>query len=412
MFNQIKKTDSEIFEVLEGELKRQQENLVLIASENYASPAVLEVQGCLMSNKYAEGYPGARYYNGCRFVDMAERIAIDRAKKLFGAEHANVQLHAGGLANMCAYYALLEPGDTVLAMNLIHGGHLSHGKKENFSGKYYNFVFYGVDKDTEIINLDKVRETAKKCRPKLIVVGASAYPRILDFEQWANIAKEVGAYLMADIAHIVGLIVAGEHPDPVPYSDIVSATTHKTLRGPRGAILLSKKEYAKVVDKAVFPGVQAGPLMNVIAAKAVAFEEAMKPEFKECQKQVIKNSKVLAEEFVKRGFRLVSGGTDNHLMLIDLNKENITGKEAADILEQDNILANKNSIPFDKLSPFITSGIRIGTPAITTRGMKEKEMKIIAGLIETSLRYRQDKKKRDNIRKTVKELCRAFPIYK
>lgn len=407
----LSEVDPEMADILNGEMERQRTCLVMIPSENYASKAVLQTQGCIMTNKYAEGYPGNRFYNGCEFMDKAESLAIERAKKLFGAEHVNVQPHTGSQANMAAYYALLNEGDTVLAMRIDHGGHLSHGKSQNFSGRYYNFVFYGVERDTEMIDLDKVRELAIKHRPKLIVVGASAYPRILNFKDWREIADSVGAYLMADVAHIVGLIAGGVHPDPVPYCDVVTSTTHKTLRGPRGAMIMCKKELADKIDRAVFPGVQAGPLMHVIAAKAVSFKEALEYGFKEYQAQIVKNAKTLANCLKDEGFRLVTGGTDNHLMLVDLSNKGLTGRQAADLLEEAGIIVNKNLIPYDTRSPIECSGIRPGTPAITTRGMREPEMEIIAKMISDVLNNPNDSTIRKKVREQVRELCHFFPIY-
>ena len=411
MNRDLRQVDPEMAEILKGEIERQRYTLVMIPSENYASKAVLQVQGCVMTNKYAEGYPGRRYYHGCRFVDMAESLAIERAKKLFGAEHANVQPHTGTQANMAVYFALLKEGDTVLAMNIAHGGHLSHGMTRNFSGRYYRFVFYGVDRETGMIDLNYVEDLAKKHRPKLIVVGASAYPRKLEYDKWREIADRVGAYLMADIAHIAGLIIAGVHPDPVPYCDVVTSTTHKTLRGPRGAFILCRKELAEKIDKAVFPGVQAGPLMHVIAAKAVCFKEAMEPGFKEYQRQIVKNCKAFAQALMEKGFKLVSGGTDNHLCLIDLTNKGLTGRQAADLLEEAGIIVNKNLIPYDPLPPTETSGIRPGTPALTTRGMKEEEMRLIADFYSQVLDNPNDPIVRRKVREQVRELCEKFPIY-
>ncbi len=407
----LSEVDQEVADILDGEMERQQTCLVMIPSENYASKAVLQTQGCIMTNKYAEGYPGKRFYNGCKYMDMVESLAIERGKKLFNAEHVNVQLHTGTQANMAAYYALLESGDTILSMDLSHGGHLSHGKDLNFSGKYYKVHFYGVERDTERIDLDRVLEQAKKYRPKLIVVGASAYPRILDFRAWKDIADEVGAYLMADIAHIVGLVIGGVHPDPVPHCDVVTSTTHKTLRGPRGAIIICKKEHAERVDRAVFPGVQAGPLMHIIAAKAVSFQEATEPAYRELQAQIVRNARALADSLMNEGFRLVSGGTDNHLMLIDLTNKGITGREAADVLEDAGIIVNKNLIPFDTKNAFECSGIRPGTPALTTRGMREPEMKIIGKMFARVLSNPDDEGIVDQVRQEVRELCHNFPIY-
>lgn len=403
--------DPDIAKAILGELERQEYTLEMIASENFASPAVMQVQGCVMTNKYAEGYPGKRYYGGCSFVDIAESLAIERAKKLFGAEHVNVQPHSGTQANMAVYMAVLSPGDTILAMDLAHGGHLSHGAKVNFSGKLYNVVFYGVRRDTETIDYDQVRDLAKKHRPKLIVVGASAYPRIIDFKAFREIADEVGAYVMADIAHIAGLVAAGVHPSPVPYCEFVTTTTHKTLRGPRGGIVMCRFEFAKLIDKTVFPGIQGGPLMHVIAAKAVAFKEALTEEFREYQRQIVKNAKVLAERLASHGLRIVSGGTDNHLMLVDLRPIGITGNVAEKALEEAGITVNKNMIPFDPEKPTVTSGIRIGTPALTTRGMKEKEMEEIGDLIAYVLKNIDNEKVRKEVRERVLELCRRFPLY-
>lgn len=405
------KVDKEMAKVLRGELKRQQDNLVLIPSENYVSQAVLEAQGCIMTNKYAEGYPGKRLYNGCRYVDEAENLAIERAKKLFGGDYVNVQPHSGTQANEIAYYALLEPGDAILGMPIDQGGHLTHGLRYNFSGRYYRAHFYGVDKEDELIDYDEVLKIAKRCRPKLIITGASAYPRIIDFKKFKEIADKVGAYLLADIAHIAGLVVAGLHPNPVPYCDLVTSTTHKTLRGPRGAFIIGKKRHANLIDRAVCPGLQGGPFMHVIAAKAVAFKEAMTPDFKKYQKQIVQNAKILAEALQEEGFRLVSGGTDNHLMLLDLRNKGITGREAANILEESGIIVNKNVIPYDERSATITSGIRPGTPAVTTRGMKVKEMRIIARLISKVLNNPDNKSVRKSVRREVKELCQRFPIY-
>ena len=412
MMNRIlSEVDLKVAEILDGEMERQQSCLVMIPSENYASKAVLQTQGCIMTNKYAEGYPGARFYNGCKYMDAVESLAIERGKELFRTEHINVQPHTGTQANMAAYYALLDEGDTILSMNLSHGGHLSHGKSLNFSGKYYNAVFYSVERDTERIDLNHVWDMAKKHKPRLIVVGASAYPRILDFKGWKEIADSVGAYLMADIAHIVGLVIGGVHPDPVPHCDIVTSTTHKTLRGPRGAIILCKKKYAKAVDRAVFPGVQAGPLMHIIAAKAVSFQEASEPHFRELQAQIVRNARTLADSLTREGFRLVSGGTDNHLMLVDLADKGITGKQAADWLEEAGIIVNKNLIPFDEKSAMECSGIRPGTPALTTRGMKEPEMQIIGRMFGEVLNNTDDDKVRAKVREEVRELCKSFPIY-
>jgi len=408
-FSNLKTHDKEVMEAIELEIRRQQEHIELIASENFVSPQVMEAMGSQMTNKYAEGYPGKRYYGGCEFVDIVENIARDRLKKLFNAEHANVQPHSGSNANLGVYFAVLKPGDKVLGMNLSQGGHLTHGSPVNISGTYFNFVAYGVDKDTEMIDYDEVREIALRERPKLIVAGASAYPRVIDFKKFREIADEVGAYLMVDMAHIAGLVAAGLHPSPVPYADFVTTTTHKTLRGPRGGAILCKEKYAKAIDKAIFPGIQGGPLMHIIAAKAVSFGEALTDEFKEYQKQIVKNAKVLADSLIQRGFRLVSGGTDNHLILIDVSAKGLTGKKAEALLEEVNITTNKNTIPFDPEKPTVTSGIRIGTPAVTTRGMKEEEMKTIAELIDLALDENND---RGTIKNRVLELCSRFPLYK
>ncbi len=406
------KVDPEVAELMDKEKERQERNIELIASENFVSEAVLEAQGSVLTNKYAEGYPGRKYYGGCEYIEQIETIAIERAKKLFGAEHVNVQPHSGSQANMAVYFSVLEPKDTILAMNLAHGGHLSHGSPVNFSGKFYKVIPYGVSRETGRIDYEEVRRLALEHKPKLIVTGASAYPREIDFEAFSSIAKEVGAYLMADIAHIAGLVVAGIHQSPVPYADFVTTTTHKTLRGPRGAIVLTKKEYQKIIDKTVFPGIQGGPLMHVIAAKAVAFKEAESPEFKDYQKQIVKNAKALSEALKKRGFDLVSGGTDNHLLLVDLRNKNITGKEAEALLESVHITVNKNAIPFDPQKPMITSGIRIGTPAVTTRGMKEEEMEKIAECINLTLTNPKDEVIHERVRSMVKELTERFPLYR
>ena len=387
----------------------RQEHIELIASENFVSLQVMEAMGSHMTNKYAEGYPGKRYYGGCDYVDQVEDIARERLKKLFNAEHANVQPHSGSNANLGVYFAFLKPGDKVLGMDLSQGGHLTHGSPVNISGSYYNFVSYGVDKETEMIDYDQVREIALKEKPKMIVAGASAYPRTIDFKKFREIADEVGAYLMVDMAHIAGLVAAGLHPNPVPYADFVTTTTHKTLRGPRGGAILCKAEYAKQIDKAIFPGIQGGPLMHVIAAKAVCFGEALKDEFKTYQQQVIKNAKALADSLKEKGYRLISGGTDNHLILIDVRSKGLTGKKAEELLEAVNITTNKNTIPFDPEKPTVTSGIRIGTPAVTTRGMKEEEMKRIAELMDLALDGKEDVEK---IREKVLELCAQFPLYK
>lgn len=412
MLKYLFNTDPEVFEAVYKEIKRQHENLELIASENFVSEGVLAALGTPLTNKYAEGYPGKRYYGGCEFVDIAEELARERAKKLFGAEHANVQPHSGTQANMAVYFAVLNPGDTILSMELSHGGHLSHGSPVSFSGKLYNVVYYGVRKDTETIDFDMVRDLSKKYKPRLIITGYSAYPRKIDFDKFREIADEVGAYLMADIAHIAGLVATGFHPSPVRSSDFVTSTTHKTLRGPRGAFILTKKEYKKIIDKAVFPGIQGGPLMHVIASKAVCFKEAMSEDFKIYQEQIVKNARTLAETLMEEGARLVSGGTDNHLMLVDLRPFNITGKKAESVLGSVNITVNKNTIPFDPEKPFVASGIRLGTPALTTRGMKEEEMKIVGKLIAKVLKNPEDEGILEEIRKEVKALTERFPLYK
>ncbi len=406
----LKTIDPEIYEIMRHEVERQRNKLNLIASENYASRAVLQAQGSVMTNKYAEGYPGKRYYGGCDFVDEAENLAIERAKKLFGAEHVNVQPHSGSQANMAVYLAMLKCGDTIMSMDLSHGGHLSHGSPVNFSGKLFNIVPYGVSKETKTIDYDSLSGIARKNRPKLIVCGASAYPRELDFKRFREIADEVDALLLADIAHIAGLVVAGIHCDPVPYADFVTTTTHKTLRGPRGGMIMCRSEYAKEIDRTVFPGIQGGPLMHVIAAKAVAFKEAMNKEFNDYQRQIVANAKKIASELISRGNELVSGGTDNHLMLVDLTSSGITGKEAEGRLGEAGIILNKNTIPFETKSPFITSGIRIGTPAVTTRGMKEKEMVTIAWAINEIIHNMNDVEKLKEVKRTILDLCGQFPI--
>jgi len=408
-FEFLKKVDPEIAEAVQLEKKRQERKIELIASENFTSKAVMAGQGSVLTNKYAEGYPGKRYYGGCECVDIAENLARDRAKAIFNCDHVNVQPHSGAQANMAAYFVLINPGDTVLGMNLSHGGHLTHGSPVNFSGKLYNFVAYGVSEETEMIDYDQLMKQAMEVKPKLIVAGASAYPRIIDFAALADIAKASGAKLMVDMAHIAGLVATGDHPSPVPYCDIVTSTTHKTLRGPRGGIILCKEEYAAAVDKAVFPGTQGGPLMHVIAAKAVAFKEAQSEDFFTYQKQVKKNAQVLAKTLMDKGFRLVSGGTDNHLMLVDVRCRDYTGKEAEHLLDEAGITCNKNTIPFDPQSPFVTSGIRIGTPAVTTRGMKEKEMQTIAEAIDLCLS--RDADKATAAAKLVNELADGFPLY-
>ncbi len=401
--------DEEISSAMALELKRQRQNLELIASENIVSPAVMAAMGSVLTNKYAEGYPSKRYYGGCYAVDIVEDIARKRACELFGADHANVQPHSGSQANMAVYFAVLEPGDTVMGMNLNEGGHLTHGSPVNLSGKYYNFVSYGVDSDTHRIDYDEVLKKAKECKPKLIVCGASAYPRVIDFKRFREIADEVGAYLMVDMAHIAGLVAAGVHESPVPYAHFVTTTTHKTLRGPRGGLILCKEEFAKAIDKAIFPGMQGGPLMHIIAAKAVCFKEAMQPEFKEYAQQIVKNCKALADGLVARGHKLVSGGTDNHVMLLDLREDGITGKELEHNLDDCHITLNKNTIPNEPLSPFITSGVRIGTAAVTTRGLKEPDMDVIAECISLVIKdYEGNKEK---VCKMVEEICKKYPLY-
>ncbi|MBQ2897310.1 MAG: serine hydroxymethyltransferase [Clostridia bacterium] len=408
-FDELVNYDKEVYDACNLELSRQQHNIELIASENIVSKAVLLAAGTVLTNKYAEGYPSKRYYGGCQYVDIVENIARERAKKLFGAQHANVQPHSGANANLAAFFALVESGDTIMGLNLAHGGHLSHGSPVNISGKYFNVVPYGVADNTETLDYDEMLKIAKECKPKMIVAGASAYSRIIDFKKIREIADEVGAYFMVDMAHIAGLVAAGLHPNPVPYADVVTTTTHKTLRGPRGGLILCKEELAQKIDKAVFPGTQGGPLMHIIAAKAVAFGEALTDEFKEYQKQIVKNAKVLSEELVKEGFRVVSGGTDNHLMLIDLQPFNITGKELEARLDEVHITVNKNAIPNDPQSPFVTSGIRIGTPAVTSRGFKEDEMIKIAKWIKLVATDFENSK--EMITNQVIELCEKHPIY-
>jgi len=406
---EIKKIDPEVAQAIEMEVNRQRSKIELIASENFVSPAVMEAMGTPLTNKYAEGYPGKRYYGGCECVDIVERLAIERAKQIFGADHANVQPHSGAQANTAVYFAMLKPGDTILGMNLAHGGHLSHGSPVNISGSYFNVIPYGVDDNTHTINYDEVRKLALEHKPKMIVAGASAYPRIIDFKAFSEIAKEVGAYLMVDIAHIAGLVAAGLHPSPVPYADFVTTTTHKTLRGPRGGMILCKAEYAKTIDKAVFPGMQGGPLMHIIAAKAVCFKEALSDEFKQYQQQIVKNAAALSQALIHEGFNLVSGGTDNHLMLVDLRNMKVTGKVAEKMLDEVGITVNKNTIPNDPESPFTTSGIRIGTPAVTSRGMKEDDMQEIAKLIKMTITDFDNKQ--DEVRSRVAALCSKYPLY-
>lgn len=403
--------DPEIAAAIGEELGRQRNKIELIASENFVSPAVMEAMGSVLTNKYAEGYPGHRYYGGCEYVDKVETLAIERAKKLFGAEHANVQAHSGANANTAVYFAFLQPGDTIMGMNLSQGGHLSHGSPVNISGKYYNVVPYGVTHETERIDYDEFARIAKEAQPKLIVAGASAYPRVIDFERMAEIAHSVGAIFMVDMAHIAGLVAAGLHPSPVPYADIVTTTTHKTLRGPRGGLILCKEKYAKQIDKAIFPGVQGGPLMHVIAAKAVALGEALKPEFKEYAKQIIANCQALAEDLIAEGFRLVSGGTDNHLLLVDVRGQKMTGKTAEHLLDEVGVTCNKNTIPFDPESPFVTSGIRLGTAAVTTRGFKEADMKEVAAIIGLVLNNPEDAEKQVEAAQRVAALCAKYPMY-
>jgi len=403
--------DKTVFEAMNAEKTRQQANIELIASENFVSEAVMEAQGSVLTNKYAEGYPGKRYYGGCEHVDVVENIARDRLKEIFGAEHANVQPHSGSQANMAVYMTALEQGDTVLGMNLSHGGHLTHGSHVNFSGIQYNFVEYGVDKESEMIDYEDVRAKALEHKPKMIVAGASAYSRTIDFAKFREIADEIGAYLMVDMAHIAGLVAAGEHPSPVPHAHFVTSTTHKTLRGPRGGLILCKEEFAKKIDKTIFPGIQGGPLMHVIASKAVAFGEAQQPEFKTYIQQVVKNAKALAESFISQGLDVVSGGTDNHLMLVSLRSLNLTGKVAEHVLDEVGITVNKNTIPFDQESPFVTSGIRIGTPAVTSRGFKEEEMKEIATIIVKLLKNHEDKDVQKEVADRVAALTSKFPLY-
>ena len=405
----IQNADPEVYEAMRLELSRQRDNIELIASENFVSPAVMAAVGSHLTNKYAEGLPGKRYYGGCQYVDIVENLAIERCKQLFGCEHANVQPHSGAQANTAVYFALLTPGDTILGMNLSHGGHLSHGSPVNISGKYFKVVPYGVSEKDERIDYAELERIAVEAKPKMIVAGASAYPRVIDFAKLREIADKVGALLMVDIAHIAGLVAAGLHPSPVPYADIVTTTTHKTLRGPRGGVIMCKEQYAKAIDKAVFPGTQGGPLMHVIAGKAVAFKEALSPAFKEYQQQVVKNAAAMADEFTKCGVRLVSGGTDNHLMLVDLRDKNMTGKELEKMLDEVNITANKNTIPFETTSPFVTSGVRIGTPSITTRGFKEEDARLVARLIAKII----DEKEAafGAVRAEVKKLCEKYPLY-
>ena len=408
-FENLVKVDEEIYNLVGKELEREQEGIELIASENFASEAVMEAMGSYLTNKYAEGYPSKRYYGGCQVVDEVEELARERAKKLFGAEHANVQPHSGSQANMAVYFTILQPGDTVLGMDLSHGGHLTHGSTVNFSGRLYNFVSYGVNKETEMIDYEQIRRLALEYKPKLIVAGASAYSRIIDFKKLKDICDEVGAYFMVDMAHIAGLVATGAHPSPVPYADFVTSTTHKTLRGPRGGLILCKEKYAKALDKNIFPGIQGGPLMHTIAAKAVCFKEALQPEFKEYINKVVKNCKVLAEELVKYDFKLVSNGSDNHLILVDLNNKDITGKDAEKLLDSIGITVNKNTVPNETKSPFVTSGIRIGTAAVTTRGFDEEDMKEVAALINDAIENKDENL--SSLKNRVKALCSKHPLY-
>ncbi|MFD2368450.1 serine hydroxymethyltransferase [Brevibacillus sp. GCM10020057] len=411
MLDFLRKQDPQVLEAIQKELGRQRDKIELIASENFVSRAVMEAMGTVLTNKYAEGYPGRRYYGGCEYVDIAENIARDRVKELFGAEHANVQPHSGAQANMAVYFTILQPGDTVLGMNLSHGGHLTHGSPVNFSGTLYNFVEYGVDRETQRINYEDVRAKALEHKPKLIVAGASAYPRVIDFAKFREIADEVGAYFMVDMAHIAGLVAAGLHPNPVPHAHFVTSTTHKTLRGPRGGLILCKEEFAKAIDKSVFPGVQGGPLMHVIAAKAVAFGEALQPEFKEYASRIVSNAQAFADALQAEGLTLVSGGTDNHLVLVDVSKIGLTGKVAEHLLDEVNITTNKNTIPYDEQSPFVTSGVRMGTPAVTSRGFDEEAMKEVAAIIALTLKNPEDAAKHEEARQRVAALCQRFPMY-
>jgi len=407
----LKEVDPEIYEAIRGEMEREATKLELIASENFVSKAVLETAGCVMTNKYAEGYPKKRYYGGCEFVDIGEELARQRAKELFGCEHVNVQPHSGSQANMGVYFAVLKPGDTIFGLNLSHGGHLTHGHPVNFSGKFFNVIQYGVNKETEVIDFEELRKLAKEHQPKMIIAGASAYPRIMEYEPFREICDEVGAYLVADIAHIAGLIIAGLHPSPIPVADFVTTTTHKTLRGPRGGMIMCKKKYAKELDREVMPGIQGGPLMHIIAAKAVALKEAMEPDFKEYQKQIVKNAKAMAEALMEEGLELVSGGTDTHLILVKLFNKNLTGKVVEETLDRAGITVNKNTVPFDPQKPFVTSGIRLGTPALTTRGMKEPEMQQIAKWIVEIIDNIENEEICERVRGEVIDLCKGFPLY-
>jgi len=409
--SELKDADPEVYNAVMGEEERERSKIVLIASENYVSPAVLEAQGSVFTNKYAEGYPGRRYYGGCQFADIVENLAIERAKKLFGADHVNVQPHSGSSANMAVYFSVLQPGDTILGMGLPHGGHLTHGASVSFSGTLYKSFSYGVDRKTELLDYDEVERLAMEHKPKMIVCGFSAYSRVLDFARFRKIADKVGAYLMADIAHIAGLVAAGEHPSPVAHADFVTTTTHKTLRGPRGGMIMCREKFAKAVDKVIFPGIQGGPLVHVIAAKAVAFKEALEPSFKDYQAQVVKNARALAKRLTEDGFRIVSGGTDNHLMLVDLSPKNITGRDAENALDAAGITLNKNSIPYDQKPPVTTSGIRLGTPIVTTRGMREPEMKVIGDLICDALANGHDPSKLAAVRERTRAFCGRFPLF-
>jgi glycine hydroxymethyltransferase len=411
VFEHLKHSDPEVFDALQKEIERERNNIVLIASENYTDPSILEVQGSVFTNKYAEGYPRKRYYGGCEYADVVENLAIERARELFGVEHVNVQPHSGTQANMAVYFSVLKPGDRVLGMNLSHGGHLSHGASVNFSGIFYTTISYGVGRETGYIDYDEVRRLALENKPQMIIVGASAYSRTLDFKIFSDIAKEVGAYLVADIAHIAGLIAVGLHPSPVPYADFVTTTTHKTLRGPRGGMIMCKAEYAKIIDKMIFPGIQGGPLVHVIAAKAVALKNALKQEFRDYQTRVIRNAQKLSDELIKRNFHIISGGTDNHMMLVDLTNKEITGKDAEEALDAARITVNKNVIPYDENPPTITSGMRLGTPCVTTRGMGESEMAEIADIISSVLANNHDAKTIKILSKRVELLCVRFPLY-
>jgi glycine hydroxymethyltransferase len=407
----LKRTDPEVFQAFRAEIERQTEQLEMIASENFVSEAVMEAEGSVFMNKYAEGYPGRRYYGGCENMDVVERLAVDRLNQLFGSEYANVQPHSGTQANMAVYFAVLNPGDTILSLNLTHGGHLSHGLPASFSGRFFKIAHYGVSRETETIDYDQVAELARRHRPRLVIAGASAYPRTIDFASFRAIADEVGAYLMVDMAHIAGLVAAGIHPSPVPYADFITSTTHKTLRGPRGGIILAKEKYSRSLNSQIFPGIQGGPLMHVIAAKAVAFKEALRDEFKMYQQQIVANARTLAKTLQDRGFRLVSGGTDNHLLLVDLTDKGLTGAEAEEVLERSGITVNKNTIPFDTRSPGITSGIRIGTPGVTTRGLKEREMEEVGDYISELLTRPDDGRLARDIKKKIRSLCERFPLY-